>query len=605
MRFPALPLLLAVLAISATAAPAAAQTGDNVLLVLNKDSADSARVAGHYARVRGVPQEQVLRLALGAASDDIERADFDGRIQAPIAGWLRLHSAQDRILYIVLAKGIPLRIRGTTGRGGTLASVDSELTLLYRRMAGEAPPLPGPLPNPYYLGDRAVGEARPFSHRDADIYLVTRLDGYTVDDVLGLIDRGAAPSREGRILLDQRAARDTASGNTWLQQAADWMNGHGYGDRVILETTAQPAMGVKNLLGYYSWGSNDPAITARSLGLGFVPGAVAGLFVSTDARTFREPPPGWTTGAWLDPDKYWANSPQSLSGDLIRQGVTGVAGHVAEPFLDATIRPNILFPAYLSGFNLAESFYLAMPYVSWQTVVVGDPLCAPFPRKALQPSDIDPGIDPATELPSLFSARRLELAARQGVGPEAARWLLLGEARGAKGDKAGERKALEEATALDPRLLASQLRLAAMYEESRDYDKAIDRYRKVLDQSPDDPVALNNLAYALATRKGQAAEALPYAARAYRLTRGTPTVADTLAWVQHLLGRDQEAAPIAAAAVSALPANAELQLHAAVILAAVGKLEEARQHLAEAVRLDPSLAGTNEARALREKLGGK
>jgi len=34
---------------------------------------------------------------------------------------------------------------------------------------------------------------------------------------------------------------------------------------------------------------------------------------------------------------------------------------------------------------------------SWQTVIVGDPLCAPFPRKALQPSDIDKRIDPATD----------------------------------------------------------------------------------------------------------------------------------------------------------------------------------------------------------------
>ena len=75
---------------------------------------------------------------------------------------------------------------------------------------------------------------------------------------------------------------------------------------------------------------------------------------------------------------------------------------MAEPYLDATIRPNILFPAYVSGFNLAESFYLAMPFLSWQTVVIGDPLCAPFARKALQPSDIDRGLDPTTEMPVHF-----------------------------------------------------------------------------------------------------------------------------------------------------------------------------------------------------------
>ena len=79
-----------------------------------------------------------------------------------------------------------------------------------------------------------------------------------------------------------------------------------------------------------------------------MPGAIAGMFVSTDGRTFKEPPAAWTIGPWTDRARFFAGSPQSLAGDLIREGVTGVAGHVAEPFLDATIRPDILFPAYLS-----------------------------------------------------------------------------------------------------------------------------------------------------------------------------------------------------------------------------------------------------------------
>src|SRR6266545_4919884 len=93
--------------------------------------------------------------------------------------------------------------------------------------------------------------------------------------------------------------------------------------------------------------------------------------------------------------------------DLLREGVTGAAAHVDEPFLDATIRPEILFPAYASGRNLAEAFYAAMPYLSWQTIIVGDPLCAPFPHAALSREDADPPIDPATELPAHFAARQL------------------------------------------------------------------------------------------------------------------------------------------------------------------------------------------------------
>ena len=241
-------------------------------------------------------------------------------------------------------------------------------------------PVAGQVDNPYFLGIVPVAQAKTFSHEVADLYLVTRLDGYTVDDVIGLIDRGAAPSREGRILLDQKAGLDDPVGNQWLKAAADRLATLGFSGRVVLETTEQVLSGENNVLGYYSWGSNDRAITRRRFGFGYVPGAIAGTFVSSDGRTFREPPASWTTGAWNDKSAYFAGSPQSLAGDLIREGVTGVAGHVGEPYLDGTARPDILFPAYVTGFNLAESFYLAIRYVSWQNVVVGDPLCAPFPR---------------------------------------------------------------------------------------------------------------------------------------------------------------------------------------------------------------------------------
>ena len=78
------------------------------------------------------------------------------------------------------------------------------------------------------------------------------------------------------------------------------------------------------------------------------------MFVSTDARTFKEPPAEWNIGKWGQQKGYFEGSPQSLTGDLIRAGVTGVSGHVAEPYLDGSARPQILFPAYVAGFNLAE-----------------------------------------------------------------------------------------------------------------------------------------------------------------------------------------------------------------------------------------------------------
>ena len=202
------------------------------------------------------------------------------------------------------------------------------------------------------------------------------------------------------------------------------------------------------------------------MGLSFVNGAIGGMFVSTDGRTFREPHPTWkpaVTGS--------TTGGQSLVGDLIREGITGVVGHVAEPYLDAIVRPQILFPAYLAGFNLAESFYMAMPFLSWQDIVVGDPLCSPFQSTSLGQEQLHRGVDQSTLLPALFADRRMNnlktgkfFAERRSLVLSLRGWSLL--AQGKPDDEADA--VLERATALEPRLVWAQLRLAEMAERRND-----------------------------------------------------------------------------------------------------------------------------------------
>ena len=99
-------------------------------------------------------------------------------------------------------------------------------------------------------------------------------------------------------------------------------------------------------------------------------------FVSTNGRTFVRPPDSWNiSGSWSDPKRLFAGSPQSLTADYIHEGATGASGHVYEPFLQFCPRPDILLPAYYRGRTLAESYYLAIPALSWMNIVVGDPLC--------------------------------------------------------------------------------------------------------------------------------------------------------------------------------------------------------------------------------------
>jgi tetratricopeptide (TPR) repeat protein len=325
------------------------------------------------------------------------------------------------------------------------------------------------------------------------------------------------------------------------------------------------------------------------------------MFVSTDGRTFREPNPNWKPAVAGS-----STGGQSLVGDLIREGITGVVGHVAEPFLDAIVRPQILFPAYLSGFNLAESFYLSMPFLSWQDIVVGDPLCAPFQSAPVAQEQLYRGLDQATSLPALFAERRLTQwkASAPGLNAEGLTLDLRGWSLLAQGKPDTEVDAvLERATLLEPKLVASQLRLAAAAEKRMDVDEAIERYRAVLTAEPRNLFALNNLAFSLADKKGQAKEALPLAERAYRLAGPAASVADTLGWVHFKLGDTAQALPLLDRAAKDAPGNVDILVHAAAAHAASGNIVQARRYVDAALKADPKAAERPDVKALLGKLG--
>ena len=625
----------------AAARSAAAQDSTNVLVVVNELSPESQEIASYYAKVRQIPAENVVRVRT-AVADEIERRRYELDIEVPILNHITSSSAHDRILYLVLTKGIPLRVRGTTGLNGSVASVDSELTLLYQRLLGVRVLPAGRFPNPYFTdGDRPGQHVAPFSHEKHGIYLVTRLDGYTVADVKQLIDRAAAPQREGLFVLDQRSELRRSVGNTWLQQAAERLSATGLSKHVVFESTAAVAEVQKPVLGYFSWGSNDPAVKTRQSRMGFAPGALAGTFVSTDARTFREPPANWAIGRWTDRSTFFEGSPQSLTGDLIREGATGVSGHVAEPYLDATVRPHILFPAYASGLNLAESFYLGIPYLSWQNVVIGDPLCAPFRTKSLSTAEATPPLDPDTELPRYFSAKRIGVLESLGVRSQVARLMLKASAQVARGDLGLATRSLEEVTELEPTLNAAHFVLATLYDRSGEYDRAIERYRMILSTAPEDVRSLNNLAYLIAVNKGTPTAALPLAEKAHAIANaknaqvdldlgasligrsGTPVgalpfnidaydlsamkaqISDTVGWIHYLIGNYAQAEPYILEAGTGARLSGEVQFHVASIHAALGRLDAARAALKQALALDSTLAENSQVKALEARLASK
>jgi predicted Zn-dependent protease len=127
----------------------------------------------------------------------------------------------------------------------------------------------------------------------------------------------------------------------------------------------------------------------------------------------------------------------------------------------------------------------------------------------------------------------------------------------------------------------------------------------VLAVSPNDIVSLNNLAYALAVRKGAPAEALPLAQAAYRLSGSTPQVTDTLGWIHHLLGREADAEKYLTEASKGSPPSVDAYIHLAQLYAGMGRKSDALAALNQAFSLDAQVEKRTEVQQLRATLNQK
>ncbi len=336
-----------------------------MLVIVNKRSPISTTIGQYYMNKREIPPANLCTID-SPIDDYISRTVYDSDIEGPVGKCLTRAKLTESILYIVTTQGVPLRVLGEGAQMlDTNASVDSELTLLYQKLHGVTIPLPGAIVNPFFQRRDS-----PFRHPQIPMYMVTRLAGYDMTDMKGLVDRSLMARNTGKFVIDLRADNATP-GNQWLRAAALLLPK----DRVILDETAKVLTGIKDVIGYASWGSNDPDHRQRFLNFQWLPGAIATEFVSSDGRTFNRPPDTWKLGNWSDPPStMFYGSPQSMTGDYIHEGASGASGQVSEPYLIYCPRPDFVLPAWFQGRNLAESFYMGIPGLSWMNVVIGDPL---------------------------------------------------------------------------------------------------------------------------------------------------------------------------------------------------------------------------------------
>jgi len=141
-------------------------------------------------------------------------------------------------------------------------------------------------------------------------------------------------------------------------------------------------------------------------------------------------------------------------------------------------------------------------------------------------------------------------------------------------------------------------------------EEAKSQYEAALKIDPDQPVALNNLAYLLAKRLNKPAEALPYAKRASRVLPQDDNVLDTYGWVLSLNGKLGDAAGTLLRALEIKRDNLDATIHLGMVCLKQKDLEEARFRLNRAKELAEAQGRTDELpkiiKALKEvdDLGG-
>jgi uncharacterized protein (TIGR03790 family) len=248
------------------------------------------------------------------------------------------------------------------GKPQTMASVDSELTLILSGPYQKA----GWLPNPFHIELDRI----PFIHEvRTKTVMVGRLDGPTPAIARRLVDDALEVERTGltgTFYIDARGISSKAAvGNyAWfdehLLRLADLVTK--YSDmKMVLDK--QPAVfppgscpDAALYCGWYSLRQYVPAFQWQK-------GAVGYHVASYEASTLKQ------SGS-----NVWCKR-------MLEEGVAATVGPVTEPFLFSFPLPDQFFPLLMTGkLTLLEVYFRTVPQVSWMQTLIGDPLYCPFKK---------------------------------------------------------------------------------------------------------------------------------------------------------------------------------------------------------------------------------
>jgi len=339
---------------------------EEIVVIANSRVPEGVALARLYMRGRAIPADHLILLN-STTGETCSRNAYDRQIRNPVLAFLRHLDPRPRIRCLVTMYGVPLKIApldpGRPDTATTRAAVDSELALV---LAGDYP-LSGWQPNPYFLG---------FQHRSLktgknQVLMVARLDGPDPSTVRRLIHDALTVEKRkntrGSACLDAR----------WPKPGRKDGERDGYRrydlslHRTALLLRKQDRMPVRLDQRSRLFGPGecpDPFFYCGWYGPGqyrdifaWQQGAVGYHIASFACSGLRNPRDGsWCAG-------------------MLENGVAATLGPVAEPFVQAFPLPEIFFPRLSEGYlTLAEAWLISLPYLSWQMVLIGDPLYTPF-----------------------------------------------------------------------------------------------------------------------------------------------------------------------------------------------------------------------------------
>jgi uncharacterized protein (TIGR03790 family) len=489
--------------LAGAARPAQAGGSDlasRVVILANASDPDSVRLARYYAAKRAVPPVNLVALPMPLV-ETISWPEFIGSVYQPLQDWLVARGWIDaigttltdgigrkrysifghHISYLVVCKGVPLCVSheprffvdapGLASRPmfrTNQGAVDSELTLLAHGTYN----INGWVPNPRF----GIEQARLFEAEP--VVIVTRLDGPAYEDAAGLVDHAIEAETTGligRFYVNIRGPHP--DGERWLDQTAAQLADLGFDGDVDRTDNNLPATARFDAPAlYFGWYAQDLSGPMALPGFRFPPGAIALHIHSFSAHTLRSAVSGWC-------------------GPLVARGVTATFGNVFEPYLQLTIEPQLLMRALRQGRNLGDAACYATPALSWQTIVIGDPLYRPF-AVPLDAQLARVGVLPPALAPYVLlrKARLLERGEKRAEAvqllqeglhrqPSLVLALALAERLAAGGDKAGAARILTslfEGQSLDTGQTPLAQRAARLLLDCGAAPQAVAVYRAIL-----------------------------------------------------------------------------------------------------------------------------